>query len=98
MKRTLAWVAGGTFFLVAATGLAMVMAETEKGSPFIPGDQPVSEAQIRQKLEAEGWSNVQIVREGRYFDAMATKEGQTSKFDVDSQTGRLHVGEDDDDD
>jgi hypothetical protein len=38
---------------------------------------------------AEGYSNPQIMREGRYFEAMGTKDGQTQKLVVDSQTGRL---------
>lgn len=97
MNRRLAWIAGGVLFLAVTTGLAAVIAKMERGAPFIPGDQPVTEAQVRQKLQSEGWSNIQVVREGRYLEAMASKDGQTSKFDVDSQTGRLRAGEDDDD-
>ena len=47
---------------------------------------------------SDGWSNVQIVRDGRYFEAIASKDGSNSKVVVDSQTGRLRAGEDDDDD
>ena len=88
--------AGG--FMVAATGLAIVMAAPNQGPAFIAGDQPVTEDQVRQKLQSEGWSNVQIVREGRYIEATALKDGQSSKIAVDSQTGRLRGADDDDDD
>ena len=98
MNRKLMWAIGGGGFVIAATGLAIVMAEPTKGPPFIPGDQPVTEDQIRQRLQADGWSNVQIMRDGRYFEAIASKNGQNSKMFVDSQTGRLRAGDDDDDD
>jgi hypothetical protein len=69
-----------------------------KGPVFIAGDQPVSEDQVRQKLQSDGWSNVQIVRDGRYFEAMGSKNGQTTKVAVDAQTGRLRTTDDEDDD
>ena len=60
----------------------------------------MTEDQVRQKLQSDGWSNVQIVRDGRYVEAIAAKDGQDCKIVVDSQTGRLRAGEraDDDDD
>jgi hypothetical protein len=76
----------------------MVTAEPTRGPVFIAGDQPVSEDQVRQKLQSDGWSNVQILREGRYLEAMGSKGGQTVKVAVDAQTGRLRAAEDDDDD
>src|SRR5262249_14893919 len=36
MNRKLMWIVGGGAFVVAATGLAMVMAEPTVGPPFIP--------------------------------------------------------------
>src|SRR6516164_11855959 len=81
--------AGGGLLLLGITGVAMVTAEPSKGPIFIAGDQPVTEDQVRQKLQSDGWSNVQIVRDGRYFEAMGSKDGQTSKAAVDAQTGRL---------
>jgi hypothetical protein len=97
MNRAILWtVAGG--FIVAATGLAIVMAGPSKGPAFIPGDQPVTEEQVRQKLQSEGWTNIQTVRDGRYIEAIASKDGQNSRVAVDSQTGRLRAAGDDDDD
>ena len=98
MNRKLMWALGGSGLLIVATGLVIVMAEPTTGPPFIPGDQPVTEDQVRQKLQADGWSNVQIVRDGRYFEAIASKDGQSTKMMVDSQTGRLRAAADDDDD
>jgi Peptidase propeptide and YPEB domain len=97
MNRLIVWTAAGGF-VVAATGLAIVMAEPSKGPAFISGDQPVTEEQVRQKLQSEGWSNIQTVRDGRYIEAIASKDGQNSKIAVDSQTGRLRAAGDDDDD
>lgn len=98
MNRSLMLALGGAGLLAAATGLAIVMAEPSSGPAFIAGDQPVTEDQVRQKLQSEGWSNVQIARTGRYFEAIASKDGQNNKIVVDSQTGRLRAGDDDDDD
>src|ERR1700730_15939750 len=83
--------------LIAAIGLAIVMAKTNKGPAFIAGDQPVTEEQVRQKLQTEGWSNVQVARDGRYIEAIASKDGQNSKIAFDSLTGRLRAADDDDD-
>ena len=84
--------------MIGAIGLVIVMAEPTKGPIFIAGDQPVTEEQVRQKLQSDGWANVQIVRDGRYFEAIASKDGKASKIVVDSQTGRLRAADDDDDD
>ena len=97
MNRLVMWTIGGGL-LIAATGLVIVMAEPVRGPVFIAGDQPVTEDQVRQKLQSEGWSNIQMVRDGRYFEAIGSKDGQSSKIAVDSQTGRLRAADDDDDD
>jgi hypothetical protein len=41
--------------------------------------------------------DIQIVRDGRYFEARASRSGQTSKIAVDGQTGRLRADDDHDD-
>ena len=98
MNRRAALALGIGGGLVAATGLAIVMAAPTKGPVFIPGDKPVTEEQVRQQLQADGWTNFQVIREGRYFEAIASKQGQSRKFVVDSQTGRLRANDEDDDD
>lgn len=93
------WILAGVgLLLLGITGIAIVTAEPENGPAFIAGDKPVSEDQIRQKLQSDGWSNVQVVRDGKYFEAMGMKAGQTSKVAVDSQTGRVRANRDEDDD
>jgi hypothetical protein len=92
------WVlAGGDLLFLGIAGVAIVTAEPSKGPVFIAGDQPVTEDQVRQKLQSDGWSNIQIVRDGRYFEGMGEKNGQTTKVAVDAQTGRLRTEDDDDD-
>jgi hypothetical protein len=96
-RRLLVYVIGGVL-LVGATGVLIAMAEPGNGPAFIAGDQPVTEDQIRQKLQSDGYVNVQILRQGRYFEAMGSKDGQTGRIIVDSQTGRLGGDDDADDD
>jgi hypothetical protein len=85
--------------LTGAAGLKWVAtAQQRQGLVFIAGDRPVSEDQVRSKLQAEGWSNVQIEREGKYFGVSAMKNGQSGRLAIDSETGRLRANDDDDDD
>ena len=98
MNRALVWSAAGGVLLAVATGLVIATVEQPQGPAFIAGDKPVTEDQVRQKLAADGWTNVQILRRGRYYEAMASKDGQTEKVTVDAQTGRLRGNDDDDDD
>ena len=95
MNRLLVWAVTGAL-LIGAAGVLIATAEQSKGPVFIAGDQPVTEDQVRQKLQSEGYSNLQIVRQGRYFEAMGSKDGQTGRITVDSQTGRLRDDDDDD--
>jgi len=93
-RRIVAALSGGAALLVA-TGLVIATAGP-RGAVFIPGDQPVTEAQVREKLQSEGYTNVQIARQGNYFEAIGSKDGKTGKLVVDARNGRL--GDDDDDD
>ena len=97
MDRKLIWAATG-LVLVGVAGVVVVAAGPSQGPAFIAGDQPVTEDQVRQKLQSDGWSNVQIVRERQYIEAVGSKDGQTSKFVVNAQNGRLRTTDDDDDD
>jgi len=98
MRAAIKWAIGGAFLITAVTGLAMVMAEPDRGPVFIAGDQPVTEDQVRQKLQSDGWSNVQIIRQGGWIEAIGVNNGQTNKVVVNSKTGRLRANDDDDDD
>jgi flagellar biosynthesis/type III secretory pathway M-ring protein FliF/YscJ len=97
MKRLLVWSAAGV--LVAGTlAVFAVNAAQNRGAVLVPGDNPVSEEQVRTALQAEGWSDVRIQRDGRYFEVMAVKENRPGKMKVDARTGRLASNDDDDDD
>ena len=95
-RRLLVMLVGGTA-LAAATG-TLIATAAPTGAVFIPGDQPVTENQVLQKLQSDGYTSVQIVRQGRYLEALGTKDGKTTKVRVDSQTGRLGPDSDGDDD
>ena len=95
-RRLLVWAAGGAL-LVGASGVLIAASQERDGPVFIAGDRPVTEEEVRQTLQSEGYSNVLIVRQGKYFEAMGAKDGQTAKIVVNSQTGRLRADDDDDD-
>ena len=95
-RRFVAALIGGTA-LAAVTGVLIATAQPT-GAVFIAGDQPVTEAQVRDKLQSDGYSNIQIVRQGHFIEALASKDGKTGKVLVDARTGRLAADDDDDDD
>ena len=97
MNRLLVWSIVGVL-VAGATSLVVVNAQQRPGPVFIAGDSPVSEDQIRTKLQTDGWSDVQVTRDGRYFQVTALKNGQPGKIVIDAQTGRLSANDDDDDD
>jgi len=67
-----------------------------EGEIFIASDQPITVTQVQEKLRGEGWRNVQITEQGRYFEVAGSKDGQSRKLMVDSLTGRLIADQDDD--
>ena len=95
-RRIVAALIGGSA-LVAATGVLIATAQP-RGAVFIAGDLPVSEAQVREKLQSDGYSSILTLRQGRFIEAMGVKDGQTGKVLVDAQTGRLAGDGDGDDD
>jgi hypothetical protein len=96
MKRRFVVGLIGATALVATTGVLIATAQP-RGAVFIAGDQPVTEDQVREKLQSDGYSNVQIVRQGHFFEALGSKDGKTGKVLVDGRTGRLADDDDDDD-
>jgi hypothetical protein len=98
MKRAVVWSIAGGVLLAAAAALVIAAPERDGSPVFIEGSRPVTEDQVRQKLVAEGWTNVQVIRRGRLVMAMGTKDGRTDAVAVDALTGRLRKDDDDDDD
>jgi hypothetical protein len=94
-RRLVVALIGGTA-LVAATG-ALIATAQPRAAVFIAGDQPVTEVQVREKLRSDGYSNIQVVRQGNFFEALGSKDGKTGKVLVDARTGRLADDDDDDD-
>ena len=97
MIRLIAWVIRGAL-LAGSVGLMIANAQHAPGPAFIAGDRPVTAEQVWEKLQSDGWSNVVISRNGRYIEVTGSRDGQASKMAIDSQTGRLRPGTDDDDD
>ena len=87
-------------FLITAAGVVKMVAQAQQGAArvFIPGDHPVSDEQVRGKLQSEGWAGVVITREGQYLRATGAVGGKLRTIIVDGTTGRLSDKEDDDDD
>lgn len=56
---------------------------------LIPGDRPVTEAEVRAKLRDNGYTDIQVLRSGAYFDVTAVKDGKRASISVDADTGRL---------
>ena len=92
MNRLIIWVLGG---VLLAAGFMIANAQQPV---LIAGDQPVTAEQVREKLQSEGWSNIIVLRNGRYLEATGSLNGHAGKMAVDSQTGRLRADDDDDDD
>lgn len=87
----------GLIGAVLGGGLGVLIAVApDEGEVFIASDQPITVAQVQDKLRSEGWSNVQIMEQGRYFEVAASKDGQPRKMMIDSLTGRLLADDDDD--
>ena len=93
MKRSLL-IGGGA--LIGLTAVVFLAARLDSGRVFIPGEQPVSVEQVRQKLETDGWSNVQVSRKGRFIVAVGSRNGEERTIQVEALTGRLRITEDDD--
>lgn len=85
MKR-LAATTVGVLMLLGTASLALA---AEKQSTSGAGASTMSDSQIKQKLESEGYSNVQIKEHDKgHVDVTATKNGKTEKLAVNPQTGQ----------
>ncbi len=87
---------GGFIGALLGGGLGVLIASDEgEGSIFIASDQPITEGQVREKLQSQGWLNIKITEQGRYFEATGAKSGRSRKLMIDSLTGKM-IGDDDD--
>ena len=74
-RRLLLWTIGGAVVFGAA-GAVIATSEPRRGEVFIAGDRPVTEDQVRQKLQSEGYLNIQIARQGGYSRRPAPRAGK----------------------
>jgi hypothetical protein len=98
MNRAIVGVIAGGALLAAAAVFMLAATERDSGAVFIEGGKPVTVDLVKGKLAADGWTSVQATRRGRFVMALASKDGRTEAFIVDTRTGRLHQNDDDDDD
>jgi hypothetical protein len=88
---------------LAATSQSTSTGATAPSESTRSGASTMSETDIKQKLQAEGYSNVQLGKhEGDSIDVTATKNGQRVELHVDAQSGTVgrdsEKEKDDDDD
>jgi len=87
----------GLIGAVLGAGLGVLIATAgDEGEIFIASDQPITVAQVQEKLRSQGWLNVQINEQGRYLEIAGSKDGQPRKMMVDGLTSRLIADDDDD--
>jgi hypothetical protein len=98
MNRAIVGAVAGAALLAAAAVFVFAATERDSGPVFIEGGKPVTIDLVKEKLVTDGWTGVQAMRRGRFVMAMASKDGRTEAFVVDTRTGRLHQTDDDDDD
>ena len=89
MRRDIVWAFAGVGLLAAASIAMHELGHngTEHRELFA-ATGPITEQQLTQRLESEGYSTVRISQDGRYFIAAALKDGQRSRFVLESDTGR----------
>jgi hypothetical protein len=83
---------------VAAGAPSIYAASDSSGGRLIPGSGPITEHQIRDKLTADGFSNIQITLRGTMFETIASRNGRSTLLEIDAQSGVVHQNRDDDDD
>jgi hypothetical protein len=84
MNRAVVGVIAGGTLLAAAAVFVFAATERDSGPAFIEGGKPVTLDQVKDKLAADGWTGVQAMRRGRFVMAMASKNGRTETFVVDT--------------
>lgn len=85
-RKFLTVVIGGA--LVAAAAIAITATQWREPA-FVAGDQPVTAEQVLKSLQTHGYSDVQVARQGNFFQGTGSRNGKTAKVVVDARTGRL---------
>jgi hypothetical protein len=85
-------------FFIDADRRQAPYAASDSSGRLIPGIGPITEQQIRDKLTADGFSNIQITSQGSIFQTNATKDGRALRLAIDAESGAVLQAQDDDDD
>ena len=66
------------FGLVGAVlggGLGVFIALDTREGPVFASNQPVTELQLHDKLQSQGWENIQVTRLGLNLEATGSQDG-----------------------
>jgi hypothetical protein len=88
MRREIVWAFLGIGALAAASVAMHELGQDTEHRELFTATAPITEQQLTQRLESEGYSTVRISQDGRYFIATALKAGKRSRFVLESDTGR----------
>jgi hypothetical protein len=81
---------------ISMAALGVVLLAGSPGLVFAASDK-MTDAEIQQKLKADGYTNVQITEHDKdHIDVKATKNGKTEKLAVNPQTGAVMPDTDND--
>lgn len=89
----------GVAFLAGSTGIAVAANDHDASAPAIKAQATtMTDAQVRQKLEAQGYTNVRITEHDKsHIDVTAAKNGKSEKLAVDPGSGQVMPDTDKDD-
>jgi hypothetical protein len=91
--RVLIWSLAAVLIVAGVTAVDIYRERSGEGPVIIASNGPVTEEKIRQAMTADGWSTCRLLARGATSKSWDRK---ISYFTIDSQTGRLRGGEDDD--
>ena len=88
----------GFAFLALSAGTALAAGDQSAGAATNVQATGMTDAQIRQKLEAEGYTNVRITGHDKgHVDVTAAQGGKSTKLAVNPQSGQVAPDTDNDD-
>jgi predicted aspartyl protease len=90
----------GLILLTGSSGLALAAASTATaGLVTTVQSATMTDAQIQQKLQSEGYTDVRITEhDSGHINVLATRNGKAEKLVVNPQTGAAMPDNDDDND
>ena len=90
----------GLILLTGSSGLALAAGSTATaGLVTTVQSATMTDAQIQQKLQSEGYTDVRITEhDGGHINVLATRNGKAEKLVVNPQTGAAMPDNDDDND